>query len=373
MINWFEKHLNWTAFLIPIISLILGFFIAGIILYLLPLGPIQSYYINDLSTQVIFAIGFCSLISSPLFYWVLIQKRMNRRLVFFFIPLFVLSALFISPILLGINLGFVASLLGLLLFLTLLVFIISWIGIIFPPKNPESQEPRTDKTKENKQVITHGSGILAKILHAYPRLSIVLICLIIVLIVGLGLLSGNGYLVHDSSTATYRHSFNTHSISFECSSRFYKIDSNVSGIMWNCDQKKWFINKTEARLFVEANPVIHPGDPQTVYLYTDNNNAAFSGDYQLIQQYSRNYRSENQMELEKLEEVNFTVGGYPADYLSFIVINPPHEYYQRGIVRTVYITDDDIVWLITMVCPEDKDNLYETYFKQILNTFKIVK
>ncbi len=81
--NWFQRHLNWTAVIVPIMGVLLGILIDKIFLLVtgMPYIPIIMF---SFDAQVV--IGIADIFSMIWFRWILKQKNRSWKWLLFFVP-----------------------------------------------------------------------------------------------------------------------------------------------------------------------------------------------------------------------------------------------------------------------------------------------
>ena len=183
--NWFEKHLNWTLLILPVVSIISGFMAGFIFHYFSP----ERTYIVLFPTQPGFFIT--AILNTVVVIYVLNKKNRDRRFVFFFIFLLVVAVIGQIPIHSELTYSRDNHVLSVAALSGTCLWIIGWITLLFMKK----REKQADLGNESRTIrFLHKTN---KFFRTHPKILYFSLVFPFVLIVVLGILAGNSYYSND--------------------------------------------------------------------------------------------------------------------------------------------------------------------------------
>jgi hypothetical protein len=357
--NWFEKHLNWTLLMIPVVSIISGFMSGFIFHYFSP----ERTYIVLFPTQPGFFIT--AILDTVGVIYVFNKKNRDRRFVFFFIPLLVVAVIGQIPIHSELTYSRDNQVLFVVALSCTFLWIIGWIILLFL-KNHDKQRESGTKCR----FIRYLYLILKPIRH-HPKILYLSLASLFIIIVVLGILAGNSYYSNDFTYTVSDGHVNTPSetlyFSFErpeCfdifptgSVIFEGLYPRETGINLARSRRKWFHEYTEDYIRIRI---------------SREDSTRFTPDINIVEKavvaYCGNHREKYSFEI--LEHKTMIVDKIPADY---VVIFAERKQEKRSIetFRFIHFYNYGLVWTITMRCEGRENERNTEFFEHLAESFTV--
>ena len=352
--NWVEKHLNWTAVIILPLSIILGFMLGYIYLYITGRDSYNVLFPGEfgfLATAILLTTGTS---------WIISKKNLSPATSLYFIPLLLL-AIIARMMTIQYPAVTIAAI------YTSLLWIIGWTELIaatiqpLPHPNSRSFDKFTRKIKSPlKWACTPFQN--------HPRVTVVTFFTAILIIITLGIISGNSYvsrfnnyIIH--STQVKSPSSNM-TFTFECPDCLFsqpvsprnEVYPDHAVIWLSRGKRTWFSASLGVSLWVY---VTSPKDFH------------FSSDMSITEKAST-YLFEKVVERKTIavrDTRQISIAGIPAYYVR-LSMDKDSEVVNRNIYTFVSFEHNGLVWVISM---EDKSSQNLKYFDHLLETFKITE
>ena len=362
--NWFERHLNWTAVIIPILGCTLGFMLGEIYMCLF------SNYVYHILLPGEFGFLATVTLSSIGVTWVLRKKNRNLTMLLFSLPVFIVAVIAQIMTIEYYTYEPGNPAISLAVFIASVLWITGWIVLLLLKSQPK-EEVNIILTQETSKIARH-VGLLTKPFQLYPKLVYLTLFTITALIIIFGIISGNSYIGRNCSYITYSDTVTSSSLditfSFEYPQCFYRMpgwppegdDSSKVFLWFDRDKRSWFTYDSGAWLNVEVGSIEDFTFSSTM-LATEKAISHLS--------YAFGYDHE----IDVLETRQVIVAGIPADYVTLNVSKREDYHYMHmwGMARFVCFEYKDLVWVIWIVSKHEGITQHEQYFNHVLETFTI--
>ena len=358
--NWFERHLNWTAFIITFCGLIFTFIVA---LFAMGFNIGNRPYLLEFEFKIYLTlvVFFATLVSVIGIAWVIKKKQCKRALLLFFI-----SSLFFSPILflllihretyfeVGIIFG-----IGFISFIVLMGFWITGLILLF-----FKQGQLKDNEIAEKVSIRPSSNYKR---YTRPFTLFLFVTIIISITSFLRINSGYQLFTYESYVDEELH---FSKFTFECHKSYYE-DWTGDIIYYPGEEislirhrmKPFTLESTEIQINISSS-VIEEGNPvypslveQVIYFY-------FHSRYGQLADYI-------DINIKDLAITKTEVNGIPAEYATFLTDDSNTLYPTEGEVKLVCFNRAGIIWTICMKKLDEKTISPNPDFDHILQTFRI--
>lgn len=384
--NWFERHLNWTAVIAPIVFFILGFLTAYIFYFFSPTPIFVEYPPADL--MIVLTVAFLLVLSI----WILARKQRSIWfLLFFILPLIIFVTLYID------NKFYILESSGvsdfayeILLPAGVFLWLSGWVLIILlKNKSAKYSVGSISEAKNNTKAKIFFNFLRNNTLNRYPRLIKYVPWLIITIVVIMGFIAGNSYIGRDFSYISYVDTIKPFSsditYSFEYPRCFDLIDihrwsitdedtpTDHVDIILTRDKFWWFFSVPGSWITIDA---LRVEDESRYYGYYFDWEWEFYGlewdpDMTIIERAKTRYlgwsffRSDID-EVNILDSKKIVVSGVQAEYVVMTEqVNNSHTW---SVFKFVYFKHNDLIWIITGL-EDDVEN--DFYFNHLLETLVI--
>jgi hypothetical protein len=381
-VNWFEKHLNWTAIIITFGGLAFTCLVALITLGL-NLVARPSLLAFEFRLYLTLGTFFATLVSIACMAWIIRKKHRHLIFLIFFIPsaLYSLVILLVLFPALDVNRCFFSEQIYLAPFLLFLLSTLFWvIGLVltlllikrrnrFLTLRPEPSTEVQAENTEHRKVIAE-----RRIQHGFvPVLGLLL--LITLVIAGISCFRINtGYQVitYENHNSPREENLHYSQIAFECP-KSYCFSWGGDLFWYPGDEitlmrdriKPFALESTRIQINIspyvikEGNPVYPSLVEQCIYFYFQS-------------WYGRNLR--NNIEIKNLTVTKTIVDGITADYASFLTYYPEPFFYPFSTwneVKLVCFEREGIIWTLCMEKADGKTISSNSVFDHLLKSFKI--
>ncbi len=357
--NWFERHLNWVAVIIPILSCILGFMLGEIYRYL------SGHYIYSVLLPGEFGFLTTVTLSSIGVFWVLRRKNRNPVLLICFLPVFIIAVI-AQAINMEYNLwnGFSNPIIAMAAFFASILWIIGWI-ILLSLKSRPKRDVSISTTNDIVSKINSFLRVFSRPFRRNPQFTYILIFTVIALIITFGIISGNSYLGRDCSYTTHSEKVRSASsnmlFTFEYPQCFNKMGGvsmddypSEAGIGLFRDKRRWFSDDIGVWISVDVRSAEYFRFVPSMSIAEK----AVTHFFGVDTDYS---------DINVLRTKQVTIANISADYV-ILSVEKVKELFFHGIARFIYFEHNDLVWVITMY---EETTDHEQYFNHLIESFKI--
>ncbi len=384
--NWFERHLNWTAIIITFGG---SLFTCLMVLFAQGFNLVFRPYLLAFEFKVYLAITvfFATLVSIICMTWITKKKHRHLSLILLFIPSGLFSLMFIyilHPPLLHHTFTFteydISNFYG-IVYLVFLVsaglWIIGLIIILFLKNRQEKLQFQNEGATLESLVENNESEKVVSIRRmgnsGFIRIFGVLLIIPIV-IAGYSCFRMNfGYqvFVHESFNLYENEDLHYSEFMFECPKSYYR--SWASGVIGYLGEEVALDGNQIKPFTVESTYIRINVSPKVRY---EDNPTYPSLIEQCIYYYFKSTYGWNKLDVEiRNPTITQTViDGIPAEYATFLTFYPNADYYYPwDEVKVVCFEREGIIWTISMYKWKDKTINPDPDFEHLLQTFKIIK
>lgn len=392
--NWFERHLNWTAVIAPIVFSILVFLTIYIFYFFSP-TPMEYMDHPPVDLMVLLTIAFLLVLSI----WILVRKRRSIWfLLFFFLPLIILSTCYIDNKFYIFKSSSVSDFIYDILFPAgIFLWLSGWVLIILlKNKSVEYSVGFVSEVKNNNKAKILFNSLINKTLHRYPRLKYVP-WLIIITIVIMGFIAGNSYTGRDTSYISYLDTIKPFSSNITYSFEYPRCFDLTQAHNWSKPDEvtpadhaeiilrrgkfSWFIFSYYGSVItIDALRVEEEGRYYEIF-YGEEEEEEEEDIYRLeldpdttvidrakARYFKASYFTNNINEVNILDTKEIVISGIQAEYV--VISEQVKNSHSWHVLKFVYFRYNDLVWIINGL----EDNLEnDFYFNHLLETFTITE